>query len=562
MALIQRCICGSTDFQNYKKNRINLRACKCGISHQVVDMNEEEYANFYKKDYHEGHQSSIGAVPYSERYDHDRHVAQLRFNKYDFHIPARGKILDVGSGNGAFVDFARDCLGYDAYGVDFCDHPWTYKGPLESVNFPTEFFDAITIHDVLEHMVDPLATLKEIKRILKPGGKLIVDFPDYYSEAGKHHWRPVQHLWYMTPERLKEVLASVGFVVTVKDYPIPGKFVLYAYNKETAASGTKILVLPGMGDIYWTLVKLEDFLKKKKIVLPQVYIWNMDGRPRSLAFLERFPFIKAMGYWGGGQLSNKDAAVLYDTYNHYGKWQVPNFHDFDYYISMNGLLTDGLSMDKAITQYESNWYPTMFESIEEINYEKKYKKELGNYIFGFFSSLGMFGHWIKFMPAHVIYKMCQHINNSTGCKIVLSGCEWDREFNNQLMSLDEDGIFIDMVGKTDIDKLYGLMKASKGIVGWCGGNTIMGTVFKKKTIMFWCKKQFPKNFKDVVCPPDSLGQWYRPINVEDYNHEKVASLVSKMFPSYMKTEVNTDGDKRAYSSRNRRRILDPNEAHF
>lgn len=562
MSLINKCICGGQNFQDFKKFHLALRSCKkCSVVHQVVKMSEQQYFDFYKNEYHGDFQTKIGLKEYKERYDHDKHIAQMRFEKYDFHIPARGKLLDIGASNGAFVDYARNDLHYDAYGVDFTEHEWIYQGPLDTVNFPTEYFDVITMHDVLEHLIDPVATLKEVKRILKPGGKLIVDFPDYHKPEGRHHWRPIQHLWYFDKDQLVNLLWESGFNTTDIEYPIPSKFVTYSYNVETAASEKKILVLPGMGDIYWVLVKLEDFLKKNKIETPQVYIWNLDGRPRSKDFLDRFPFLKSAGYWNH-EPNNKEHKTLYNTYNVFGEWLVKDFSGFDYYISMNGMLTDGYDMDKKLKQYESNWYPTMFKSIEEINFGKAFKKKHGNYVVAFFSQLGMFENWLKKMPIHTIYEMLKKIVDSTGTKMVLTGCYWDKPFSDQLLKLDQDDIFIDMVDKTGIDELYGVMRNSKGMIGWCGGNSIMSTVFKKPTIMFWSKGQFPKDFRKVCCPPDSLGKWYHPFNVEDFDMDEIVKLATSQFGKSRKRKGKENVDNSTYTPRNRRRLLDPNEANF
>lgn len=563
MSLISKCVCGSQNFQFFKKHRLNLASCKkCRVIHQTVKMNEQQYNDFYKNEYHGEYQNTLGLKEYKKRYDHDKHIASVRFEKYDFHIPARGRILDIGSSNGAFVDYARNDLKYDAYGVDFTDHEWTYKGPLDRVNFPTEYFDAITMHDVLEHLIDPVETLKEVRRVLKPGGKLIVDFPDYHKPEGLHHWRPIQHLWYFTKDQLIDILFEAGFNTTEVDHPIASKFVAYTYNMESIASETKILVLPGMGDIYWVLVKLEAFLEHKKIEMPKVYVWNLDQRPRSKEFLDRFPFLKSAGYWDHTP-TNKEHKVLFNTYNTFGEWLVPDFGGFDYYISMNGMLTDGKSMDKELNQYESNWYPKMFESIKEINFGKAFKKKHGDYIVAFFSGLGMFEHWVNSMPIHTIYSMLKEIYLKTGTKLVLTGCYWDLDFSEQLIKMDEHNIFINMVDKTGINELYGIMKNSKGMIGWCGGNSIMSTVFKKPTIMFWCKAQFPKDFKLVCCPPESLNKWYHPFDVEDLDIEEVVELaVSQFGKSKNKNKGKDDVTSSTYSSRNRRRLLDPNEANF
>jgi 2-polyprenyl-3-methyl-5-hydroxy-6-metoxy-1,4-benzoquinol methylase len=50
-------------------------------------------------------------------------------------------------------------------------------GRLESAHLPPGSFDAITLHHVIEHTQDPLATLKECRGLLKEGGRLVVVTP-------------------------------------------------------------------------------------------------------------------------------------------------------------------------------------------------------------------------------------------------------------------------------------------------------------------------------------------------------------------------------------------------
>lgn len=54
------------------------------------------------------------------------------------------------------------------------------------IPYPDEHFDLVVSHDVIEHVEDPWISLKEIHRILKPGGKALLAFPPYHG-AFSHH---------------------------------------------------------------------------------------------------------------------------------------------------------------------------------------------------------------------------------------------------------------------------------------------------------------------------------------------------------------------------------------
>jgi SAM-dependent methyltransferase len=90
-------------------------------------------------------------------------------------------------------------------------------GSLERQAFPDATFDAITMSHVVEHLPDPLQTLTECARILKPGGRLILWTPNTASLG--HHllkqcWRglePPRHLHLFSPASVRALLEKAGF---------------------------------------------------------------------------------------------------------------------------------------------------------------------------------------------------------------------------------------------------------------------------------------------------------------------------------------------------------------
>jgi 2-polyprenyl-3-methyl-5-hydroxy-6-metoxy-1,4-benzoquinol methylase len=136
-------------------------------------------------------------------------------------------LLDVGAAAGYFVKVAQDD-GWMAQGVE--PSRWMAKyakekldvkvqpGVIQDHKFKSESFDAITYWDVLEHVPNPLSDLKKTNKLLRKGGTLIVNYPDFDSlpaKIFKRKWWFILsiHLWYFTPQTITKLLNKAGFKV-------------------------------------------------------------------------------------------------------------------------------------------------------------------------------------------------------------------------------------------------------------------------------------------------------------------------------------------------------------
>jgi SAM-dependent methyltransferase len=140
------------------------------------------------------------------------------------------KLLDLGCGNGAFLAQMRDA-GWEVAGLE--PDPKSVAaaaraglpvkaGLLEESTFPEDHFDAITLSHVIEHLHDPVATLKMCRRVLKPSGVIWVATPNLASLGYQIYGRdwfaldPPRHLILFTPDSLRGALRSAGFEVSPK----------------------------------------------------------------------------------------------------------------------------------------------------------------------------------------------------------------------------------------------------------------------------------------------------------------------------------------------------------
>ena len=121
------------------------------------------------------------------------------------HLPLRGaKVLDIGCGGGLFLSLLGQ-EGAEVRGIELSDsraqyattrHGLTvYKHPIESDFWQGSFrdyFDAVTLWDVIEHVNYPSQTLQCAVNVLKPGGLLLIDTPSrdsFYHQVGELTYR-------------------------------------------------------------------------------------------------------------------------------------------------------------------------------------------------------------------------------------------------------------------------------------------------------------------------------------------------------------------------------------
>jgi 2-polyprenyl-3-methyl-5-hydroxy-6-metoxy-1,4-benzoquinol methylase len=129
-----------------------------------------------------------------------------------------GKLLDIGCGSGQFLQ-QMQLYGWEVEGVDFDSKAVegvkkrygfnVHVGSLESIGYPDNSFDAITMSHVIEHVHDPVALLKECYRILKPTGYLVAVTPNINSWGHKKfeenwiHLDPPRHLHLFSDSTLR-----------------------------------------------------------------------------------------------------------------------------------------------------------------------------------------------------------------------------------------------------------------------------------------------------------------------------------------------------------------------
>jgi len=101
-----------------------------------------------------------------------RYLRAVNTEKYI--VPAQ-RHLDIGCGDGYFLQRSR-CE--ERFGLD----PLMGDKIEDRLDFPDDHFDYVTMLAVIEHIADPMPLLREIARILKPGGKWVATTPKYAAD--------------------------------------------------------------------------------------------------------------------------------------------------------------------------------------------------------------------------------------------------------------------------------------------------------------------------------------------------------------------------------------------
>jgi len=149
------------------------------------------------------------------------------------------RLLDVGAGSGGFMRLVMDSF-LEIKGVEIdpdllAAMPASLKRHVTSADiqkgcleFPDAYFDCVTLFDVLEHLTRPYDALEELKRVLKPGGAIILSTPNLRSISrlakGKQWvgtYDPT-HKWLFDSRSLRFVLGRAGFFdIVSKTYFLP-----------------------------------------------------------------------------------------------------------------------------------------------------------------------------------------------------------------------------------------------------------------------------------------------------------------------------------------------------
>lgn len=268
-----------------------LRRCQyCGLIYLSPRPTEKTIGEFYPVEY----------SSYRPPIDHERFFL-LRWIRRRKLIKRRqliekysdrkhGRILDVGCATGLFLNEMSQA-GWESFGVE----PITVAAKLarewfdlnvqevllRDSTFSQETFDVVTFWDVLEHTFSPVDELQYSANLLRPGGILAVNIPNWDSverKLFKQHWQGLdspRHLFVFTRDSLEEMLTQTGFYILGWICFMPGYFSftlslnrwLHANNKlATAKLVNSILTFPGVRFLFEPLFAFINWIGKGPVI--------------------------------------------------------------------------------------------------------------------------------------------------------------------------------------------------------------------------------------------------------------------------------------------------------
>jgi 2-polyprenyl-3-methyl-5-hydroxy-6-metoxy-1,4-benzoquinol methylase len=231
-------LCGGTNHDivsgrlrhDVERNVLRCKACELVF---LQDADADDTGSYYRGNYRAKHGPVIGrAVSPAEHYALVAPFQQGRLQTLACHLRPDMRLLEVGASSGSFLDAVEPHVS-EAWGLELNAEDVDYmrqRGrtrivdrPLADAGFDDGFFDVVMMFEVLEHIPEPDAMLREIRRILAPGGLVVAEVPNhddallkwYRNEAYRQFYYRVPHLYYFNATTLTRLAEQCGFQVEI-----------------------------------------------------------------------------------------------------------------------------------------------------------------------------------------------------------------------------------------------------------------------------------------------------------------------------------------------------------
>ena len=246
--------CGSAERElKFQDGIFSVVTCKaCELTYVTPRLSD---ASLIEEVYNEGYWSSDSAKQrgYTDyRADQPLYLKtyRRRLGVVRRHFDRPGRVLDVGCAAGYFLKVMQE-EGWDVLGLEPSDaiRPHAQEllgqehvraGLLGQLELEPHSFDLITMWDVIEHIPDTVAAVREVGKLLKPGGRFLIETQNVDSRAAKvmgkrwQHYKHAEHIYHFNRKTLGEALGKGGFEVLEAGPGLGGKYVSMGFIAERA----------------------------------------------------------------------------------------------------------------------------------------------------------------------------------------------------------------------------------------------------------------------------------------------------------------------------------------
>ena len=257
------------DRYGYPGNFFLAKCSVCGHKHLKGEFTPEVLAELYTKFYPRSKYVLEQYQPHKEinafkAWMNGSYSSAFRW------IPQNVRILDIGCGFGESLGYheSRNC---DVYGVEADENirrvaeKFGYKvhvGLFDPNLYKPDFFDYITMDQVIEHVTNPIATLRDIARVLKPGGIAILTTPNsngWGASVFGHrwiNWHAPYHLQFFSVQSMQLASEQAGLIVEQVKILTSSEWLLYQW--------IHLILYPNMGEpsVFWSFKEERSFKEK------------------------------------------------------------------------------------------------------------------------------------------------------------------------------------------------------------------------------------------------------------------------------------------------------------
>lgn len=160
----------------------------CGLEYTTPSPTDEDLNRFYCE------YVDIRADPQIVTINAKRNLELLK----SYGLNEDSSLLDFGCGNGEFVDIAGD----RCFGIELSRREGAARVFNDINALPVEFYDFITLWGVLEHLNDPVRSIKELTKKINPRGHIVITTVNAEGNI-PYYYKPPEHLTYWTEKSIR-----------------------------------------------------------------------------------------------------------------------------------------------------------------------------------------------------------------------------------------------------------------------------------------------------------------------------------------------------------------------